>query len=134
MLGDKQVALEMHQETKIIASYAFDGFARLTYVIIPDSVTSIGSYAFNNCSSLTSVVIGDSVTTIGDLAFGGCSNLTSVVISDSVTTIAWAAFAGCSSLTSIKYCGSSSQWNAISKSYNWDYNSGNYTVTYNYQG
>ena len=68
----------IHENTKIIAEYAFNGCARMTNITIPDSVTTIGIYAFYNCSSLTSVVIGDSVTTIGQSAFYNCSSSTTV--------------------------------------------------------
>ena len=106
---------------------------------IPDSVTSIGDSAFYNCTGLTSVTIPDSVTSIGNYAFYSCDNLTSATIGDSVTTIGSYAFEYCTSLTSIKYRGTSSQWNAISKGSYWDkyYSNGsyykiNYTITYKY--
>ena len=95
------------KDGKILIQYAIGKTA--TSFIIPDSVTSIGNYAFYSCSSLTSVVIPDSVTSIGDYAFSSCS-----------------------SLTSIKYRGTQAQWNAISKNDYWDYNTGSYTITYNY--
>ena len=104
-------------------------------------MTSIGNYAFFWCTSLTSVVIGDSVTSIGDYAFRDCASLTSIVIGDSVTSIGDYAFSCCRSLTRIKYCGTESQWNHISKGEHWDevHNNGwyfklNYTITYNYTG
>ena len=96
---------------RTIYSKAFYENRNITFVVIPDSVTSIGSYAFSSCSSLTSVVIGDSVTSIGEDAFKGCSRL-----------------------TSIKYRGTSLQWNQVSKGYDWDYNTGSYTITYEYKG
>ena len=65
-----------------IYDYAFYVCSGLTFVTIPDSVTSIGSYAFYVCSGLTSVTIPNSVTSIGVYAFSGCSGLTSVYISD----------------------------------------------------
>ena len=116
-----------------IGESAFEFCSNLTSVVIGNSVTSIGSYAFYDCDGLTSVVIADSVTSIGSYAFYDCDGLTSVVIGNGVTSIGERAFWGCSSLTSIKYRGSSSQWNAISKGYDWNYNTGSYSITYNYK-
>ncbi len=117
-----------------IGNYAFYNCDSLTSVVIPDSVTTIGAYAFYDCDSLTSVTIGNSVTTIGNYAFDDCTSLTSVTIGNSVTTIGDYAFFGCDSLTSIKYRGTRAQWNAISEGYYWNYDTGNYTITYNYDG
>ncbi len=55
----------------------------------------IHSFAFNGCNSFTSVTIPDSVTKIGDGVFHGCSGLTSVTVGSSVKTIEWGAFDGC---------------------------------------
>ena len=130
-------AYTIHEDTKVIADYAFSGCTRMSSIVIPDSVTSIGNGAFYECSSLTSVaipdsvtsigygafeycssltsvVIGDSVTSIGYGAFYNCSSLTSVVIGDSVTSIGSYAFGDCSSLTSVYYKGTESEWSAIS--------------------
>ncbi len=75
-----------------------------------------------------------SVTSIGKHAFYECTNLTSIVIPNSVTSIGDYAFLYCESLTSIKYRGSQAQWSAITKDAYWNYNTGNYTITYNYTG
>ena len=91
----------IHDDTRVIANYAFSGWSRLSSITIPDGVTSICSTAFYDCTSLTSVVIGDSVTSIGSSAFYGCSSLTSIVIPDSVTSIGNYAFSNCTSLTSV---------------------------------
>ena len=61
-------------------------------------------------------------------------NITDVLIPDSVTSIGSSAFRYCTSLTSIKYRGTEAQWNAITKGDSWDYETGNYTITYNYEG
>ena len=92
------------------------------------SVTSIGRSAFSGCRGFTSITIPNSVTSIGYQAFYNCSGLTSITIPDSVTSISGEAFYGCSKLTSITYQGTIAQWNWISKGYNWNNNTGNYTI------
>ena len=79
----------------------FNGCAALASITIPDSVTSIGNYAFEGCSSLVSITIPDGVTSIGSYAFNGCSSLVSITIPDGVTNIGDYAFYRCSSLVSI---------------------------------
>ena len=117
-----------------IEDLAFSQCYSLTSVAIPNSVTNIGPFAFECCNNLTSIEIPDSVTSIGACAFHSCSSLTSVVIGDGVTSIGYSAFEYCSSLTDIKYRGTESQWNTISKDTDWDSKTGNYTITYNYKG
>ena len=101
----------IHEDTRFIGNRVFQNCERLTNITIPDSITSIGNSAFCSCDSLTSVVIGDSITSIG-----GC------------------AFYSCDSLTSVKYRGTEEQWNAITKGSNWNHGTGNYTITFNYDG
>ena len=112
-----------------IGSSVFEGCSGLTSVTIPDSVTSIDYRVFYNCIRLTSVTIPDSVTSIGDDAFYRCSGLTSVTIPDSVMSIGHTAFEDCSGLTSITFQGTMQQWKDISKGYDWNNNTGDYTVT-----
>ena len=138
-----------------IGNYAFRSCTSLTSITIPDSVTSIGNYAFYRCTSLTSITIPNSVKSIGDSAFRSCTSLTSITIPNSVksignsafrdctslasvtigngvTSIGEDAFSYCTSLTKINYHGTKAQWNAISKASDWNYNTGDYTITYNY--
>ena len=96
------------------------------------AVTGIGYGAFYECN-ITSITIPNSVTSIDSFAFEDCSSLTSVTIGNGVTSIGDYAFEDCSGLTSIKYRGSQSDWDKISKGYYWNYNTC-YTITYNYTG
>ena len=116
-----------------IGNSAFSGCTELTSITIPSGVTSIGNSAFYGCSGLTSIEIPNSVTSIGYYAFWNCTGLTSITIPDSVTTIGDCAFRGCSGLANIYYTGTVDEWNAISKGSSWNYNTGSYTIHYNYK-
>ena len=108
-------SITIHNDAKIIADYAFHDYARLTSVVIGDSVTSIGYDAFYKCSSLTNIYITNlagwcNVTGAGNLMCYGSSSknlyvnnefVTELVIPDSVTSIGDYAFYYCSSLTSV---------------------------------
>lgn len=82
---------------------AFKGFAGITSVTIPNSITKIGASAFSNCTGLTSIKIPDSVTEIGTYAFSNCTGLKTITIPNSVTTIATDAFSGCSGLKEVTF-------------------------------
>ena len=69
--------------------------------IIPEGIKQIVGGAFYECSSLTFVTIPNSVTSIGELAFCDCYSLTSITIPNSVTSIGEMPFYGCSGLTSM---------------------------------
>ena len=86
---------------KSIYSKAFYDNAKITSVIIPDSVISIGDHAFYSCDYLASVTIGDGVTVIGNYAFYYCDRLTSITIPNSVTIIGEHAFYSCDYLASV---------------------------------
>jgi hypothetical protein len=114
----------IHEDTKVIADYAFincgllieakipdtinyvsngmfESCYDLTSAVIHDSVTSIGERAFYACNSLASVTIGNSVTSIGEQAFGQCNSLKGIVIPNSVTTLGSDAFERCNKLTNV---------------------------------
>ncbi len=92
--------VQMGEGITSIGNYAFDGFANLTSMDIPESVTSVGSYAFRN-SGLTVVDIPTGVTSIGSYAFQNCTAMDSAVLSETVTSIGAYAFYGCSQLASV---------------------------------
>lgn len=68
-----------------LGNLAFDGFANMTSVSIPDTVTRIGK-AFTCCTSLEEVTIPDSVKAIDYRAFDGCTNLRGIYV-DSGNTV-----------------------------------------------
>lgn len=75
----------------------------ISYLFIPDSVTTIKPYAFLGCNSITYVSINNTVTTIKSRAFAYCNGLTTVSIGDSVTIIEDRAFMGCSNLHTVNF-------------------------------
>ncbi|MBE6703479.1 MAG: hypothetical protein E7585_08760 [Ruminococcaceae bacterium] len=91
-----------------------------------------GGNLYLNGSPLTHLVIPNAVGNINDYAFRGCTTIISVTISDNVQSIGDYAFSYCTGLTIINYRGTEAQWNAISKGSKWDYNTGDYTIVYNY--
>ena len=102
-------SIKVNSSTKFIHSSAFDGCAKLTNIIIPDSIIGIGNMAFVNCSGLANITVSSENTVYrsegnciieksSNTLILGCKNS---VISDSVTSIGSAAFYGCSGLTSI---------------------------------
>ncbi len=77
--------------------WAYD---KITYVVLPDGLTTIGAHAFPYCEQLKSITIPTGVVSIGEGAFYE-GYLTSVVIPDTVTTIGSGAFMWCTSLTDL---------------------------------
>ncbi len=103
-----------------IGGSAFHNCTSLTSVTIPESVMSIGENAFRRCTGLKSVTIPESVISIARSVFSECTGLVSITIPDSVMSIGDSAFYNCTGLTSITFAGTKAQWNAISKSTNWN--------------
>ena len=61
-------------------------------------------------------------------------NIEKVLQNINLTNIGGYAFEFCSSLKNIYYTGTQEEWDKITKNNYWDYNTGNYTITYNYKG
>lgn len=65
-----------------IGEQAFYDCRNLTFVSIPNKVSTIEENAFTSCNSLTSITIPSSVVKIGQSAFSGCSGLEKVIVND----------------------------------------------------
>ena len=93
----------IHQNTVIIADYAFRNCDTIENVVIPHSVTRIGEGAFSSCRLLESVVIPDSVIEIGSYAFESCFSLENISIGNNLQFIGRSAFSYCDALVGTKY-------------------------------
>lgn len=70
------------------------GYACVTQVSLPKSVTEIGDDAFIGCIQLEEVSLGGAETSVGNHAFSGCTALTAVNGAENVTYVGADAFAG----------------------------------------
>ena len=84
-----------------VGKEAFEGYDKMTKLVIPDAVTTVDFGAFSNCSNLQTVRMSESVRTLGSSAFSGCTSLYSVSIPKTVRMIGSGTFAGCPSLSSV---------------------------------
>ncbi len=91
-----------------VKSIGFSAFyeSSLTYVSIPESVTTIGMHSFRSCKILQNVTIPGSVEKIEMDAFEGCSSLTKIIIPEGVKEIAYGAFFDCTNVDTISLPGS----------------------------
>lgn len=92
---------QIHNDTIVIAGYAFYQCSRLNSIIIPNNVLSIGDMAFYQCTALSEVLFGQKVLSIGDSAFAYCSLLTEVTLPNSVEKICNDAFFNCDSIKNV---------------------------------
>ncbi len=121
---------------KVYGEEVTEGTEGLEYYPLPDGTYGVmaGTTMYLEDIVIPETYKGKSITQILPNAFEKSINLKNITIPDSVTSIGNSAFAGCTSLKSIKYRGTEDEWNAISKGGGWNYNTGNYTITYNYDG
>lgn len=92
------VVLDETKGIKSIASGAFTGNTKITYIKMPAGVVSIGAEAFKGCTSLKGMTIPTGVTAIGESAFEGCGALTQFALPATVESIGDRAFYGDSRL------------------------------------
>ena len=76
--------------------------ARVTKVILPETVIDIGDGAFYNCVELSNIKFGGTKT-IGDEAFYHCSSMKELVLPSKLTIIGENAFTNCTGLEGISF-------------------------------
>ncbi len=92
---------EIPSTVYMIGPGAFSG-SQISYITIPDTVTTVGTQAFYECPKLSRVTIEEGgVQTLGMSAFANCPRLYLINIPASVTDIQPGIFAGCTSLSSL---------------------------------
>lgn len=96
--------VKLSDNIAVIPAQAFYQCAKLTTVVMPQTLTTIDRYAFTDCSSLQSIELPATLTSIGYSAFNS-AGLTSVTIPAAVTNIDQMAFAGCTNLESVVFEG-----------------------------
>lgn len=72
---------QIHNDTKVISSYAFAYCENLTTVSMGNNILTIGEGAFTECVSLTEITISKTTTMIDDEAFSFCMSLKSITVS-----------------------------------------------------
>ncbi len=87
---------------KEIAPEVFQFAEHITYVYIPDTITTIGESAFWNCTNLESIILPDSITHIGNESFTYCESLTEISIPQGVECISEGLFLNCYKLAQIE--------------------------------
>ena len=66
----------------------------LSFISLPESVSSVGSGAFSNCRSLRKIVLRDHITRLEDCTFESCPALECITVPENATFIGERAFAG----------------------------------------
>ena len=84
-----------------IGDNVFNGNTTLTFIYLPEGITTLGENAFYGCSGLTAIALPAKLQSLGNYAFYNCSGLIALSLPDSLTSIGTYAFAGCSGLTTI---------------------------------
>ena len=63
--NNKLESYNIHQDTEIIWSTAFNAATNLTYFKVPQKIRVIGDFAFRSCDNLLILMIGENVTNVG---------------------------------------------------------------------
>ncbi len=104
-----------------LGDYAFSGCYKLTDIVMGKNVAQIGNYAFQGCRELQYITLGDYISSIGKGMFFNCEKLKRVTLSENVKNIESNVFYNCNNLASIRYLGTKTQWDSITKKTDWNY-------------
>lgn len=81
-----------------IGASAFENYANITKVILPEEMDYIGNYAFADCTGLKEIKLPGILTTLGRESFRGCSELESIQLPKGIEVLPENLFRGCISL------------------------------------
>ncbi len=135
--GLVSVTFETGSQIPEIPTSLFSGCTSLNTINnLPSTITKICSNAFTR-TAFTTFTVPSNVTEIEGSAFASTNSLAELVVPTSVETIGSLIFSRTTKTKAVKYKGTASQWNAITKDTNWDkdetgtYGISRATVTYN---
>lgn len=94
----ENTGIEIKEGTVSISERAFQGFAELSTVLLPNTLIEIGDHAFEDCINLKSLIIPNSVEKMRQ-AFNGCNSLSSITVPSRLKTYLGL---GCPSLMEVK--------------------------------
>jgi hypothetical protein len=97
--NEDRETIEIHEDTKVVAAYAFAGHGRITKVTMPKGIEYVCEWAFNDCEKLKTVTIPKTCKRINDAAFYGCSALKNVKILNGDILIGESVFRRCGEVT-----------------------------------
>lgn len=118
--SDKDLILPAEHDglpVRALAPLAFAG-ASVTSVTIPASISDFGLAPFNGCSSLTTVTLAEGTQTLPSCWLLSGTAVKEFVIPASVKTIGGGFFYNCS-VTTLRFAGTTSDWNSITKEAHW---------------
>ncbi len=75
-----------------IGNNAFEDYAQISEIVLPDTLDALGTRAFYGCKALEEVLLPENLTMIGNNAFARCEKLAKVTWPDHLQTIGSYAF------------------------------------------
>ena len=123
-----------------IGEYAFNGCKKLTSISVGSKnlrYSSKNGVLYNKKAGAIfrcpegiegTFSVPSTVYNVTTCAFYGCTGITEISLPSGVTNISQEAFAECTSLETIRFAGTKEQWNNMTKGFDWDMNTGDYTV------